>query len=73
MKTDPDPAPHPSAAPAGGTSKPAPVDTRPSTGATVPKGTRDAEAPQAKPLTKDEQMALYEEALKENDWGHQPC
>ena len=24
-------------------------------------------------LTADEQMALYEKELKENDWGHQPC
>jgi hypothetical protein len=24
-------------------------------------------------LTAEEQMALYEEHLKENDWGHQPC
>jgi hypothetical protein len=28
----------------------------------------------AKPqLTAEEQMAMYEEDLKENDWGHQPC
>jgi hypothetical protein len=27
----------------------------------------------AKPLTPEEQMALYEKELKENDWGHQPC
>ena len=26
-----------------------------------------------KDLTPEEQMALYEEDLKENDWGHQPC
>jgi hypothetical protein len=26
-----------------------------------------------KALTKEEQLALYEEDLKENDWGHQPC
>ena len=26
-----------------------------------------------KQLTPEEQMALYEEDLKENDWGHQPC
>jgi hypothetical protein len=26
-----------------------------------------------KPLTAEEQMALYEQDLKENDWGHQPC
>ena len=24
-------------------------------------------------LTAEEQMALYEKELKENDWGHQPC
>jgi hypothetical protein len=24
-------------------------------------------------LSPEEQMALYEEDLKENDWGHQPC
>ena len=29
--------------------------------------------PPAKELTKEEQMALYEDDLKENDWGHQPC
>ena len=27
----------------------------------------------SKKLTADEQMALYEKELKENDWGHQPC
>ena len=24
-------------------------------------------------LTPEEQMALYEKELKEDDWGHQPC
>jgi len=24
-------------------------------------------------LTPEEQLALYEKELKENDWGHQPC
>ena len=24
-------------------------------------------------LTPEEQMALFEESLKEEDWGHQPC
>jgi len=24
-------------------------------------------------LTAEEQMERYEEALKETDWGHQPC
>lgn len=27
----------------------------------------------SKKLTPEEQMALYENDLKENDWGHQPC
>jgi len=26
-----------------------------------------------KKQTADEQMDLYEQHLKENDWGHQPC
>ena len=24
-------------------------------------------------LSEEEQMVQYEEALKETDWGHQPC
>lgn len=27
----------------------------------------------ASALTPEEQMALFEKELKENDWGHQPC
>ena len=27
----------------------------------------------AAPLSPEEQMALFEQHLKENDWGHQPC
>ena len=27
----------------------------------------------ASELTPEEQMELYENDLKENDWGHQPC
>jgi hypothetical protein len=30
-------------------------------------------APPAHELSPEEQMALYEENLKETDWGHQPC
>jgi len=30
-------------------------------------------SPPVKKLTPEEQMALYEEDLKEHDWGHQPC
>jgi hypothetical protein len=29
--------------------------------------------PAAKQPTAEEQMAAYEEDLKESDWGHQPC
>ncbi|HAO68141.1 MAG TPA: hypothetical protein DCR17_15835, partial [Verrucomicrobiales bacterium] len=29
-------------------------------------------APQKK-LSKEEQMAKFEEAMKNEDWGHQPC
>lgn len=34
-------------------------------------GASDPDNP--KQLTKEEQMALYEKDLRENDWGHQPC
>jgi hypothetical protein len=30
-------------------------------------------AAEPKPLTPEEQFALFEKDLKENDWGHQPC
>ena len=33
----------------------------------------ESEEVETKQLTPEEQMALYEEALKESDWGHQPC
>jgi|GEM_PF-4474520 len=33
----------------------------------------DAEAEDADRLSPEEQMALYEDSLKESDWGHQPC
>ena len=32
-----------------------------------------AEPAAPKKLTPEEQMALYEKELKEDDWGHQPC
>jgi|1185.fasta_scaffold416735_2 hypothetical protein len=34
---------------------------------------KEQESGAGKPLTAAEQMALYEEKLKEDDWGHQPC
>lgn len=33
----------------------------------------DSKPQPAKELTAEEQMALYEKKLKEDDWGHQPC
>jgi hypothetical protein len=32
-----------------------------------------SESKTTKELTPEEQMALFEKDLKENDWGHQPC
>jgi hypothetical protein len=29
--------------------------------------------PTANQLSPEEQLALFEKDLKENDWGHQPC
>jgi hypothetical protein len=40
-----------------------------STGQSIPS----ADAAPPKQLSPEEQMALYEDSLKETDWGHQPC
>jgi hypothetical protein len=32
-----------------------------------------SEGQKAAALTSEEQWALFEKELKENDWGHQPC
>src|SRR5437867_1981139 len=31
------------------------------------------QTPPSKKLSAEEQLAMYEEELKQNDWGHQPC
>jgi hypothetical protein len=36
-------------------------------------GSPATEPPTLKELSPEEQMALYEKELKEDDWGHQPC
>jgi hypothetical protein len=46
------------------------VKSPPDGGAEIPSA---AEPVVSKKLTEDEQMALYENDLKDNDWGHQPC
>jgi hypothetical protein len=56
----PNPSPNPAAALPGAAA------------AKVPPGTNEAES-EPKKLTPEEQMALFEKDLKENDWGHQPC
>lgn len=38
-----------------------------------PEPTAQPAADDAPELTPEEQMARFEEALKEEDWGHQPC
>jgi hypothetical protein len=51
---------------------PTPDLNKPGEKPVVPSPETNAE-PGTKKLTPDEQMALYEEHLKETDWGHQPC
>ena len=41
-----------------------------------PKQPKPAEAQEAKPveeMSEEEQLAAYEEEMKNSDWGHQPC
>ena len=38
-----------------------------------PPSIQEADSSRTQQLSADEQMALYEKELKENDWGHQPC
>ena len=33
----------------------------------------ESDSTEPRELSPEEQMALYEESLKESDWGHQPC
>jgi len=54
--------------PKGNQNRPAPTANAPESA----QAKTDSEASQPV-LTPEEQMALYEKELKENDWGHQPC
>jgi len=40
---------------------------------TTPAPAGAATPESVKQLSKEEQMAAFEEDLKYNDWGHQPC
>ena len=62
--------------------KPLKTDVAPDTGSSIPEigadssrdpGGKPADDAKPKTLTAEEQMAQFEEALKEEDWGHQPC
>lgn len=59
---------NPGNAPAGA----AAPDSKSPADATANDSSSNAAAPLQK-LTADEQMALYEDDLKNSDWGHQPC
>jgi hypothetical protein len=69
MEAMPDPSPNDSAEKTGNSTE---MTDSPEgkvvSGKDTPKA---ADGPKA--LTKEEQLALYEEDLKEHDWGHQPC
>ena len=38
-----------------------------------PQDVTDLKSKDLKKLSAEEQLAAYEESLKEDDWGHQPC
>ena len=38
-----------------------------------PSAAKGADEKDPKDLTPEEQLARYEESLKNDDWGHQPC
>lgn len=38
-----------------------------------PPGEENAPVDNSSELSPEEQMAAFEEALKNSDWGHQPC
>jgi len=62
-----------------GTNDPSPPLPTQKSVAVIPPGQstvlagQTSEAGKAATLSPEEQMALYEKELKENDWGHQPC
>jgi hypothetical protein len=61
MKDDKQPGGQPQGAPA------------PVPGAAAPVASDSSAPVDVSKLTPEEQMALFEKDLKENDWGHQPC
>jgi hypothetical protein len=45
----------------------------PAPGGITPGTPAAGESAPPKKLTREEQLALYEDELKNSDWGHQPC
>ncbi len=60
---------HPSTAPAPQKADPGPIAATAEKSAAVASPSPVA----VENLTPEEQMALFEKSLKEEDWGHQPC
>ena len=52
---------------------PAPAQASDNQTALAASNTNDDALGKRTELSAEEQMALYEKALKEDDWGHQPC
>ena len=50
-----------------------PSDKAPDESTQSPSSPQDPNAPDSATLSKEEQLARFEEALKDEDWGHQPC
>jgi len=50
-----------------------PTSTPEHSASVKPKDSAAAIPPTADELSPEEQMARFEEALKAEDWGHQPC
>ena len=46
---------------------------QPAKSADAPTAAAPDESTPSSQLTPEEQMALFEQELKETDWGHQPC
>jgi hypothetical protein len=58
---------------AHGMIEPGPKTEVPSSPDPAEDASKGVEPAAAEQLSAEEQMALYEKELKENDWGHQPC
>ena len=63
----------PSPSPDPDSLRPNPPPGDPDTTIRASEGATESDPPPAADLTPEEQLARYEESLKNDDWGHQPC